>query len=271
MKHLRIVGAGWAGLAAAVAAVQEGWQVDLYDTAHAPGGRARGLKQQFAGQALDNGQHVLIGAYQDTLNLMRTVGIEPMGLLQRIPLNLQYADGQGIALPDLAAPWNVVLGILRAKGWNRSDKGRLLAACWHWQRSGFSCDASWTVSQLCAHNALTPRVLQQLIEPLCLSALNTPSTQASASVFLRVLHDALMGVKGSADLLIPTTDLSTLFPDACVRWLLDQGANVHLGHRITVSDLSSRSLQPNTDCPVVLACPASVSYTHLTLPTTSRV
>jgi squalene-associated FAD-dependent desaturase len=255
-KRIRIVGAGWAGLAAAVAAAQDGWQVDLYDTAHAPGGRARSLAQHFAGQPLDNGQHVLIGAYRDTLALMRTVGLEPDALLKRTPLNLQFADGQGLTLPNVAAPWNVLAGILQASGWSWSDKSHLLRACWQWQRKGFRCNATWTVAQLCAHSALTSRVVQQLIEPLCLSALNTPCTQASALVFLRVLHDALLGGRGSADLLIPTSDLNALLPDACLRWLHTQGAHVHLGRRITNVDLQSDDFQASPDQAVVLACPS---------------
>ena len=256
MKHLRIVGAGWAGLAAAVAAVKEGWQVDLYETAHTAGGRARSLTQRFAGHPLDNGQHVLIGAYRDTLDLMRTVGLEPGSLLQRMPLNLKFADGQGLALPNLAAPWNVLAGIALAVGWGWSDKLSVLGACWQWQRSGFSCDATWTVAQLCTHSGLTPSVVQQLIEPLCLSALNTSCSNASALVFLRVLHDALLGGPGSADLLIPTTDLNALLPDACLRWLRTHGAQVHLGRRITAEDLQTSAFQTSSAHLLLLACPS---------------
>ena len=67
MKQLTIVGAGWAGLAAAVAATQAGWHVQLLEAANTAGGRARSLQQSFADKPLDNGQHVLIGAYRDTL------------------------------------------------------------------------------------------------------------------------------------------------------------------------------------------------------------
>jgi uncharacterized protein with NAD-binding domain and iron-sulfur cluster len=133
MKQLRIVGAGWAGLAAAIAAVQDGWEVHLYETAHHPGGRARNLDQAFADHPLDNGQHVLIGAYRDTLALMRKVDLEPETLLKRLPLNLQFADRQGISLPDGPAPWNVLVGILGAKGWLWRDKHHLLRACWQWR------------------------------------------------------------------------------------------------------------------------------------------
>ena len=101
MKKLTIIGAGWSGLACAVAATQAGWQVELYDTSHTAGGRARSLEQSFAGVPLDNGQHILIGAYQETLHLMRTVGVNPETVLLRLPLDLRTADGLGFKLPSL--------------------------------------------------------------------------------------------------------------------------------------------------------------------------
>ena len=256
MKQVRIVGAGWAGLAAAVAAVQHGMQVHLYETAHISGGRARKLPQTFAGHPLDNGQHVLIGAYRDTLALMRTVGLEPEALLKRMPLSLQFANGQGLALPDSPAPWNVLAGIARANGWTWHDKTHLLYTCWQWQRNGFICPSDWTVTQLCTHSKLSPSVCEQLIEPLCLSALNTSLHEASALVFLRVLHDALLSGPGSADLLIPTCDLGALFPETCLRWLQSQGAHIHLGHRITAEDLIRPEFQPQPRQALVLACTA---------------
>ena len=99
MKKLTIIGAGWSGLACAVAATQAGWQVELFEAATEAGGRARSLEQTFAGVPLDNGQHILLGAYRDTLALMRTVGVNPDDVLLRLPLDLRTADGLGFQLP----------------------------------------------------------------------------------------------------------------------------------------------------------------------------
>ncbi len=256
MKQLTIVGAGWAGLAAAVAATQAGWHVQLFEAANTAGGRARSLQQSFAGKPLDNGQHVLIGAYRDTLTLMRTVGLNPDALLQRLPLDLRYADDQGLSLPDWPMPLNLLAGIGRAQGWSLKDKVSLIQAAWGWQRAQFECDPTWTVTQLCDASRLSSRVMMQLIEPLCLSALNTPVDEASATVFLRVLHDALLGGTGSSDLLVPRVDLGALLPDACLQWLSARGADIRLSTRVSVSHIETLQHAAFPDNTVLLACPA---------------
>lgn len=255
MKQLTIVGAGWAGLAAAVAATQAGWYVQLFEAANTAGGRARSLQQSFAGKPLDNGQHVLIGAYRDTLALMRTVGLNPEALLQRIPLDLRFADGQGINLPNWPLPLNMLAGLGLAQGWTLKDKASLIQAAWGWQRARFECEPTLTVAQLCEASKLSTRVLTQLVEPLCLSALNTPMNEASATVFLRVLRDALLGGTGSSDLLVPRVDLGALFPDACFQWLSAHGANVHLGTRISAAQVEALQHAASADSAVLLACP----------------
>jgi len=256
VKKLTIVGAGWAGLAAAVAATQAGWQVEIFEAAQTAGGRARRLEQTFAGKPLDNGQHILIGAYRDTLALMRTLGLHPEALLQRIPLDLRFGDGQGLSLPDWPAPFNLIAGLARAKGWQLQDKASLIKAAWRWQHAKFSCDDAWTVSQLCNQSEISACVMQQLIEPLCLSALNISTHEASARVFLRVLQDALLGGAGSSDLLIPREDLSQLLPDACLRWLITHGAIIHLGKRVNPSDVDALYSQASENQPILLACPS---------------
>jgi hydroxysqualene dehydroxylase len=75
-------------------------------------------------------------------------------------------------------------------------------------------------------------VRAELIDPLCVAALNTPSAEASASVFLRVLKDALHSGPGSADLLLPRVSLSEAFPVPAMRWLERAGARLRLGRRV---------------------------------------
>ena len=156
--QLTIVGAGWAGLAAAVAATQAGWQVTLYEASTQVGGRARRLQQQLAGHALDNGQHVLIGAYRETLLLMRTVGLDPDALLHRLPLDLRLPNGDGLHLPDWPMPLGFLTGLGRAQGWSWRDKASLIQAAWQWQRHQFECPAPWCVAPVSYTHLTLPTI-----------------------------------------------------------------------------------------------------------------
>lgn len=225
---LAIVGAGWAGMAAAVQATAAGHTAIIFEAAHAIGGRARALKP--SENSLDNGQHILIGAYSECLRLMREVGVNPEHALLRLPLSLPYPDGQGLALPRWPAPLDALAGILGARGWSWADKWSLLRTAAGWQRQGFVCAPATTVAELC--RGLSPRINQTLIDPLCVSALNTPADAASGQVFLRVMQDSLLGGTGASNLLLPRVDLSALFPQPAAQWVQARGARLHLGHRV---------------------------------------
>jgi hydroxysqualene dehydroxylase len=193
--QIAIVGAGWAGLAAAITAAQKGHQVTLLEASKFWGGRARSIQTHSEDYPLlDNGQHILIGAYQKTLSMMQIVGIDLEKAFWRKPLDLRYADGSGLSLPNKSFPLNLLQGIAFNSSWSAVDKWQLFKSAWQWQRMHFECAEHLTVADLCEN--MTPPVWQDLIEPLCVSALNTPAHEASGKVFLRIMKDALFGPAG---------------------------------------------------------------------------
>lgn len=272
---LVVVGGGWAGLAAAVAGVRAGWRVTLLEASRHWGGRARSLTvpDGHGGRlTLDNGQHILIGAYTATLGLLTSLGVAWPFCLQRLPLALRHADGTGVAVPGWASalpaamrPLGLAAGLLGARGWRWRERVAALAWAARWQRRGWTCAPQATVADLCLD--LPPRVVEELIEPLVVAALNTPMQEASATVFLRVLRDALQGAApaplAASDLLVPRTDLGALLPQAATAWLAAHGAALHRGQRVQrlIRDGQRWHLQTATGLAqeadaVVLATPA---------------
>ena len=268
--HIAIIGAGWAGCAAAVRAVQNGAQVTLMEASRTPGGRARSVAwPDVPGGALDNGQHILIGAYTECLALMRTVGADPAALLHRLPLDLRTPDGKGLAMrPSSSAQWATVRAILTAPGWSPGDKLRLLLRAAQWQRHGFACALHASVADLC--HGLGSTVLGSMIAPLCIAAFNSTPEETSGAVFLRVLRDAMLGEQGGSDVLIARKPIGALLPEPALAWLAQQPqAQVLLGHRaLAVERVAPEGGKPQWHIQtagetsslccdqIILACPA---------------
>jgi len=232
-RSFAVVGGGWAGLAAAVSLADAGHAVTLYEAARTLGGRARAVEAH--GRHLDNGQHIMLGAYDATLGLLRQVGVDAKSALLRLPLQMRYPPGQGLmdfVAPKLPAPLHMLVALLRAKGMQRDDKLALArfstAARW----MGWELYTDCSVAELLERFGQTERLTRLMWRPLCLAALNTAPEQASAKVFLAVLRDSLGAKRSASDMLLPRLLLDALFPDAAQRHLERRGARVVTGARV---------------------------------------
>ncbi len=262
-----IIGAGWAGCAAAVELTRRGAQVILLEASRTMGGRARRVEYQ--GTTLDNGQHILLGAYRDTLHLMQIVGLRPSEALLRLPLQMRYpanSGGMDLQAPHLPAPFHMAWAVLRAKGLTIADKLALarFSSAAQWMRWQLNVDC--TVSELLDRFDQTERLVRFMWRPLCIAALNTPPERASAVVFLNVLRDSLGAHRSASDMLIPRRDLSSLFPDAAVSYVEHHGGQVYAGTQVRTvmcTDqgwrVQSDNLDQEVDAVVISTPPAQAS------------
>jgi len=228
-----VIGGGWAGCAAAVELARKGARVTLFESSRTLGGRARAVEVQ--GRTLDNGQHILLGAYKETLELLKRVGVDPDAALLRLPLQMRYppaANALDFVAPRLPAPWHLIVALWRARGLAREDKRALAqfftAARW----MGWRLNQDVSVSVLLERYGQTARLTRLMWHPLCLAALNTPPERASANVFLATLRDSLGARRPASDMLIPKLELSALFPQAAARYLDAHGGAVRTGAKV---------------------------------------
>lgn len=228
-RSVAVIGAGYAGLACAVELARRGVFVTVFERSHTLGGRARMVSRD--GWRVDNGQHIVIGAYTELSRLLRLTGVSPKAF-ERLPLTL-HAPGQlHLQAARLPAPLHLAVGILRARGLSGQDRFAMLRLMRSLKKRRFMLDPAMTVERLLRETAQTSRLATLVWAPLCVAALNTPVAEASAQIFANVLRDSLAASASASELLLPRVDLSELFPVQAARYLATRRGKLRTGTAI---------------------------------------
>ena len=228
-RSVAVIGGGYAGMAAAVTLAGRGVRATVFDAGAVLGGRARRVSAR--GRALDNGQHLLVGAYAELRRLLREVGT-PADAVLRLPLELRYARDFALRALWWPAPIGLLGGLLAARGVPFAERLGAVRFMLALRRSRFRVVPDCPVDELLARHAQDGRIGHFLWRPLCVAALNTPTHLASAQVFANVLRDSLAGGDGASDLLLPRVDLSRLFPEPAAQFVRARGGEIRAPHRV---------------------------------------
>ena len=227
-QHVHVIGAGLAGLSAAMDLAAAGTAVTVHDSSPAAGGRCRSYFDPQLGVRLDNGNHLLLSGNRDAYAFLDRPNAGRL-------------------------PWWLFSRRRRVPGARLREFLPVLAL----SRGGPDATVAGT---------LRPGELyRRLLEPLAVAALNTPPETASAALLGAVMNESLALGGGACIPAYPKEGLSESFIDPAIAWLRSRGANIRLGSRVMRLDQSGGRItaidaQPvGTDEAVVLATPATVA------------
>ncbi len=260
--RIAVIGGGCSGLAAAARLAEAGIPAALIEASPQLGGRARGL--QWKDQLLDNGQHILLGAYSETLRLLNLAGVDQNLALLRLPLQLNMHDQFRLtAQGGVPAPLHILLGLLRAKGLSLRERLAAIRLMAWMKLTGFTLTQDETLQNLLVRKAQPARLIKLLWEPICLAALNTPVQNASAQVFLNVLCDSFTKARSDSDMLLPRCDLSTLLAEPLAAYIKSRGGHIQ-------TSASVATLHPvNNGFLVCTEDGANAEFTHVIIAVSS--
>jgi len=239
-----VVGAGFAGLSAAVRLTKRGLRVLVLEARSRLGGRATALPDPATGELVDNGQHVLLGCYRETFAFLRDIGaIDNLRLEPQLSLTMIDRDGRRSRLvcPSLPSPLHLVAGVMEweALGWADRLSVLRMATPLKLARDPNRVAASpgETVEAWLVRHGQTERIREMLWRPLALAALNQPANQAGAVVFSRVLAQMFSDDPRAASIALPTKPLHLMYAEPARTFIEAHGGEVRTGAaaRIRVS------------------------------------
>ena len=236
-----VVGAGFAGLAAAVRLVQGGARVLVVEERRRLGGRATAFHDPQTGELVDNGQHALFGCYHETLAFLKTIGADgDVRIDDRLDLEIVDRAGARSRLRTmrLPPPLHLAGGLLTWRALGPADRlaaarlGLTLRRIAADEKRGRRLDAELdcrTVDDWLLSQRQTARVRELLWEPLAIAALNQSSARAAAAPFVRVLAHMFSGARRNAAIGLPMKPLDALYAMPAMRWLESRGSAVRAG------------------------------------------
>jgi squalene-associated FAD-dependent desaturase len=286
MSHIAIIGGGCAGLSAAATLVERGHQVTLFEASAQLGGRARSVALEMNGQLqiLDNGQHILLGAYSETLALLKKASVVESQAFLRLPLEINMQSSAGTpafkfkSVNFLPAPLNLLFGLIFCSGISFMERIYAIKFMHVLKKTNYQIATDKPLILFLINNLQSKRLIKYLWEPLCLAALNTPVEKASTRIFLNVLRDTFSGSKHNSDFLLPRQDLSHIISEPLVRYIQSNGGTIKFNQRvrdITQTDtgfsVQTRSGQYEFSHVVIATSPVNVAKMLSKLPKLSNV
>jgi squalene-associated FAD-dependent desaturase len=232
-RDVVVIGGGFAGLAAAVALAERGYRVTVVEKRSRLGGRATSHVDATTGELVDNGQHVFLRAYQQTIRFLATIGtLDRLVFQDRLSLELVGPGGAitRLAAWPLPAPLHIAAGLLAARGLPLSDRLAAMAFGWRLWRQGGADTAGFTVDQWLERHAQPLAIRERLWRPLALAVLNEDPALAAATPFATVLVDALFTRAAWSAIGLPRTGLSALYTDASQAFIERREGRILAGH-----------------------------------------
>lgn len=229
-----VVGGGCAGLAAATALAERGLSVRLLEARRVSGGRSRSWVDPVTGDVEDNGQHLILGCYEEFLSFVRRTGaVSELSFQERTEVNLLEEGGRvcRFAPGRLPPPFGLFWGLLRLRGFPLRDSLAARKLLRELRRPGEGAET--TVAAWLDETGQSAEARRRFWDPLVLATLNLAPDRAPRSLLAEVLRRALLGGTEASRVGFPRRGLSALICEPALRFLERRGCEVRLGAPVT--------------------------------------
>jgi len=235
-KKCIVIGGGFAGLSAAAFLSSNGFIVQLLEASPKLGGRAYSFLDNKTKTVLDNGQHILMGCYKETLNFLKLIGADK-NLLYQDKLEINFVKEYYNLVPLKSAllfyPFNLLFGMLKFKAISFANRLKLLKVLLKLPFYSTKRLSRMTVYDWLVKEGQDEQVIEAFWKILAIGVLNTNIKNASAKMFVDILKEIFLNGNFAATIVLPKYPLSETYCEPAKSFIERNGGSINLSSQVT--------------------------------------
>ncbi len=251
MKKCLVIGGGFAGLSASVHLSNAGYQVELIEAAPKLGGRAYSFIHKPTNTLIDNGQHIMMGCYKETLKFLVLINaLDKIEIQEKFSLKFLYPSFElhELKASSLFYPFNLVSAILNYSAISLRERLSILRFFLKLPFFAKRDLSKMSVDDLLTKENQNENVKEAFWEIICVGALNTNLNKASAKVFVDILKEIFLKGNFGSKIILPKASLSEMYCLPAKQFIEARGGKIFLSERVEEVKLEKkRAVEVRTD------------------------
>ncbi len=235
MPKCIVIGGGISGLSSAVYLSESGVEVEVIEASPKLGGRAYSFLEKNQNTIVDNGQHVLMGCYNHTLEYLTKINsINTLSFQKKLSINYIEKGGRQYQLESSGKlyPFNLIIGLLKYKAITFKDRSKIIGLFKSILFANSKKYENKTVYDWLIFQKQSNRAIKYFWDMLVVSIMNTTANQASAQLFISTLRKVFLNGNRGSKLVIPNSGLSEVFCENASKFIEDKNGKIHFSERV---------------------------------------
>lgn len=235
MKKVIILGGGIAGLSAASFLAAEGYKTEVIESSPKLGGRAYSFYDQFSGISFDNGQHIMMGCYKETLRFFNLIGAAGnIKVQEKLDIRFLKPGFKEYRLKSSSAPYpfNLLSALLGYNALSFEEKISFIKVFLRLPLYSSKDFNSISVKEWLLRESISENAIKSFWEILCIGAMNTETELASADLFIKILKEIFLKGKKNSLIILPVSGLTESYCNPAENYIIKNNGVISKGELV---------------------------------------